>query len=142
MREGHARNRAIHERLGLPLLETGGIVVAWSDADLAALPGILARAHANGVADARPLDPDEVRARAPATRVASSRPSPPPPPAHSPSTRARGRFVVLGKTAHCLASAIILPVPNERTKGVVICRIAYGNLLVGPPPRNRATARR
>lgn len=202
MREGHARYRAIHERLGLPLLETGAIVVAWSDADLAALPGILARAHANGVTDARPLDPDAIRAREPhlaadarggvlvpgesvidawsaplayarqalahggevlcGTKVvggtldaggwtlatsngplraravvncagnqgdiveAIARPSP-----FAIHPR-KGQFVVLDKTAHRLASAIILPVPNERTKGVVICRTAYGNLLVGP----------
>src|SRR5262249_20247851 len=31
-----------------------------------------------------------------------------------------------------LAQAIILPVPTERTKGIVICRTAFGNLLVGP----------
>ena len=44
----------------------------------------------------------------------------------------KGQFVVMDKTAARLASAIILPVPNERTKGVVICRTAFGNLLVGP----------
>src|SRR3546814_20049056 len=28
--------------------------------------------------------------------------------------------------------SIILPVPSATTKGVVLCRTAYGNLLVGP----------
>jgi glycerol-3-phosphate dehydrogenase len=44
----------------------------------------------------------------------------------------KGQFLVMDKTAYRLARAIILPVPNERTKGVVISRTAYGNLLIGP----------
>lgn len=202
MREGYDRYRAIHDRLGLPLLETGAIVVAWTDADLAALPGIVDRAHANGVMDVRQIDAAEVREREPhlapdlrggvlvpgeavidawsaplayalqgiahggtvlrGTEVtggaqdgqgwtlttsggalraglvvncaglqgdiveAIARPSP-------FSIRPRkGQFVVLDKTAYRLLRHIILPVPNERTKGVVLTRTAFGNLLVGP----------
>lgn len=44
----------------------------------------------------------------------------------------KGQFVVLDKTASRLLNAILLPVPNERTKGVVVTRTAFGNLLVGP----------
>lgn len=44
----------------------------------------------------------------------------------------KGQFVVFDKSAYALASHILLPVPNERTKGVVVCRTAWGNLLVGP----------
>ncbi|MCQ4159901.1 NAD(P)/FAD-dependent oxidoreductase [Roseomonas sp. GC11] len=203
MRQGHAAYRALHARLGLPLLETGAIVVAWTEADLAALPGIVARAHANGVADVRLLSAPEVRQREPhlapdllggvlvpgeavidpwsaplayarqglahggtllrETRVtagrqaedgswqletsagplrarvvvncagnqgdiveAIARPSP------FEIRPRKGQFVVLDKTAFALARSIILPVPNERTKGVVISRTAFGNLLVGP----------
>lgn len=202
MREGYARYRAIHAKLGLPLLQTTAIVVAWTEADLAALPGIVARAHANGVDDVRQITADEVRAREPhlapdllggvlvpgeavidawsaplayahqalahggtllrGTAVtggtrdgtgwllqtsagplragvvvncagnqgdiveAIARPSP------FEIRPRKGQFVVLDKTAHALAHAIILPVPNERTKGVVISRTAFGNLLVGP----------
>ncbi|MBC9206185.1 NAD(P)/FAD-dependent oxidoreductase [Roseomonas aerophila] len=202
MREGHARYQALHQGLGLPLLRTGAIVVAWSPADLAALPGIVARAHDNGVLDVRQISAEDVRTREPHladdllggvlvpgeavidawsaplayarqglamggtflpnTRVtggsqaeagwtlqtsqgplsasvvvncagnqgdaveAIARPSP------FEIRPRKGQFVVLDKTAYPLASAIILPVPNERTKGVVICRTAYGNLLVGP----------
>ncbi len=202
MREGYARYRAIHRQLGLPLLETGAIVVAWSPSDLAALPGIVARAHANGVTDVSRITAEEVRAREPhlapdlhggvlvpgeavidawsaplayagqaldnggvllrETRVtggtldsrgwvlstsrgplrsrvvvncagnqgdiveAIARPSP------FEIRPRKGQFVVLDKTAYGLARAIILPVPNERTKGVVISRTAFGNLLVGP----------
>jgi glycerol-3-phosphate dehydrogenase len=44
----------------------------------------------------------------------------------------KGQFVVFDKAAHSLISSIVLPVPTERTKGVLVARTAYGNLLVGP----------
>lgn len=44
----------------------------------------------------------------------------------------KGQFVVFDKTAANLAKPIILPVPTEITKGIVITRTAFGNLLVGP----------
>ena len=44
----------------------------------------------------------------------------------------KGQFVVFDKAAAALASSIILPVPSATTKGVVICRTIFGNLMVGP----------
>lgn len=44
----------------------------------------------------------------------------------------KGQFVVFDKAASALLSCILLPVPNERTKGVVITPTVFGNLLVGP----------
>ncbi len=44
----------------------------------------------------------------------------------------KGQFVVFDKAASELVSAIILPVPTATTKGVVICRTIFGNVLVGP----------
>lgn len=44
----------------------------------------------------------------------------------------KGQFVVFDKPAATLLRAIVLPVPSERTKGVVLARTAFGNLLVGP----------
>lgn len=44
----------------------------------------------------------------------------------------KGQFIVYDKPAANLATHILLPVPNEVTKGIVVCRTAYGNLLVGP----------
>lgn len=44
----------------------------------------------------------------------------------------RGQFVVFDKQAAEFVSAIILPVPTERTKGVVLFRTAFGNLAIGP----------
>ena len=48
------------------------------------------------------------------------------------------------KAAATLLRTIILPVPSERTKGVVLARTVFGNLLVGPTAeeqddRERAT---
>lgn len=44
----------------------------------------------------------------------------------------KGQFVVFDKTAARLARRILLPVPSKTTKGIVVCRTAFGNLLVGP----------
>lgn len=44
----------------------------------------------------------------------------------------KGQFVVFDKPASKLVRAIILPVPTERTKGVVLFRTAFGNLAIGP----------
>ena len=44
----------------------------------------------------------------------------------------KGQFVVYDKAASALLKAIILPVPAERTKGVVLTRTVFGNLLLGP----------
>lgn len=44
----------------------------------------------------------------------------------------KGQFVVFDKVASGLLNTILLPVPNERTKGVVLVRTIFGNLLVGP----------
>jgi glycerol-3-phosphate dehydrogenase len=40
--------------------------------------------------------------------------------------------VVFDKPAAQLIKSIILPVPTERTKGIVICRTVFGNVIVGP----------
>jgi glycerol-3-phosphate dehydrogenase len=44
----------------------------------------------------------------------------------------KGQFVVYDKPAHDLVTAIILKVPTERTKGVLLTRTVFGNLLLGP----------
>lgn len=47
-------------------------------------------------------------------------------------TPRKGQFVVFDKAARDLVRAIILPVPTERTKGIVVFRTVFGNLAVGP----------
>jgi glycerol-3-phosphate dehydrogenase len=44
----------------------------------------------------------------------------------------KGQFVVFDKPASRLLHSILLPVPSERTKGIVLTRTVFGNLLVGP----------
>lgn len=44
----------------------------------------------------------------------------------------KGQFVLYDKNAAKLARHILLPVPTEKTKGIVVCRTIWGNLLVGP----------
>jgi glycerol-3-phosphate dehydrogenase len=44
----------------------------------------------------------------------------------------KGQFVVFDKAAARLLGTTVLAVPAERTKGVVLCRTVWGNLLVGP----------
>ncbi|MDQ1182988.1 NAD(P)/FAD-dependent oxidoreductase [Agrobacterium larrymoorei] len=56
----------------------------------------------------------------------------------------KGQFVVLDKAARRHVPRIILPVPTEITKGVVVCPTAFGNVLIGPTAeeqddRERAT---
>lgn len=202
IREGAARYGEIHARLGLPLQRMGAIVAAWNEAEAAAVDGIVARAHANGVPDVRAIGREEVLAREPALAPAalagvlvpgeaiidpwsaplayvlqglanggtvlrgaevtggtysggqwrletSAQPigarivvncagnhgdlveaiARPPPFRIRPR---KGQFVVFDKSAYGLARSIILPVPTERTKGVVVTRTVFGNLLVGP----------
>ncbi len=56
----------------------------------------------------------------------------------------KGQFVVFDKAASRHVPRIILPVPSETTKGIVLCPTAFGNVLVGPTAeeqedRTRAT---
>jgi glycerol-3-phosphate dehydrogenase len=44
----------------------------------------------------------------------------------------KGQFVVFDKAEADVTRAIVLPVPSERTKGVLIAPTAFGNILVGP----------
>ena len=44
----------------------------------------------------------------------------------------KGQFVVFDKPASKFLRAIVLPVPTERTKGVVLFRTIFGNLAIGP----------
>jgi len=44
----------------------------------------------------------------------------------------KGQFVVFDMAASKLLSSVILPVPTERTKGIVIFPTIFGNIAVGP----------
>ena len=201
MQQGYREYLGIREKLNLPLVKSGAVVVAWNEEELAKLDGILAKAHDNNVTDTARVDRDALRRLEPllspkalgAVHVpgehiidpwsaplayvhqgiahggivlrdckvesgrfdgiwhlhtaqgvvtadlvinaagnqgdiieAINRPAP------FKITPRKGQFVVFDKSAARLLKAIILPVPTERTKGIVICRTAFGNVLVGP----------
>jgi glycerol-3-phosphate dehydrogenase len=44
----------------------------------------------------------------------------------------RGELIVFDKLARSLVGHILLPVPTEKTKGVLVAPTVYGNLLLGP----------
>ncbi len=202
MQAGYEEYLDIRQKLNLPLLETGGLVVAWSEDELAALDGIVEKAHANNVLEVKRLTQTELRVREPqiskqalgAVLVPGEHVIDPwsaplayaqqaiahgavimrnaevtgveevnnewriaikaggvlagniinaaglfgdhvEALAHKPSFTIKprkGQFVVFDKPAAKLARSIILPVPSERTKGVVLFRTIFGNLAIGP----------
>jgi glycerol-3-phosphate dehydrogenase len=201
MREGYRLYHEVKERLGLPVLATSALVVAWSAEELARLPQIVARARCNAV-EVREIGQEELRAREPhlasdalgAVLVPGEQVIDPwsAPLAHALQALAngasilrgcelrggarrgdlwtlattkgpvrarvvvncaglfadlveaiarpapfricprKGQFVVLDKPAAALVGAILLPVPTEHSKGVLLARTVFGNLLVGP----------
>jgi len=202
VRAGYAEYMEIHRHLNLPLLETGGLLVAWNDAEAARLPAILAEARRNGLTDVYAVDAAELRRREPhlgpdalaAVVIPGEHIIDPWSPslsyvlqgiAHGGEVRRRcavtggdrtpagwrlatsggpveaavvvnaagnygdlveaiarpspfrirprkGQFVVFDKPAARLIRSSILPVPTERTKGVMVVRTAFGNVIVGP----------
>ncbi len=64
VRRGYALYREVRDRLGLPLIETGAFVIAWSDEEAGRLPAVAAKAAANGVA-VEMVDAAALRARSP-----------------------------------------------------------------------------
>ena len=202
MQAGYREYMEIRERLNLPLIESGALVVAWDEEQLAKLAEIVEKAHRNGVPDVTQIDRNTLRKREPflsaralgAVHVPGEHIIDPwsAPLAYAHQglahggrilrrcrvtggiyedrrwtletsqgpieagvvinaagnhgdtveainrecpftiTPRKGQFVVFDKPASKLLHAIILPVPTERTKGVVVCRTAFGNLLVGP----------
>ena len=62
---GYREYLEIRESLGLPLLKTGALVLAWDDEQLARLDGLIAKAHQNGVEDVARLTPRQILEREP-----------------------------------------------------------------------------
>jgi glycerol-3-phosphate dehydrogenase len=57
---GHALLTAYARRVGIPLKRTGALLVAWSEAERAEFPKIIARAHANGYTAIREVETGEL----------------------------------------------------------------------------------
>jgi glycerol-3-phosphate dehydrogenase len=203
IREGYALYHEVRDRLGLPLVRAGAMVLAWTEEEVAGLPALMDQAVANGVTDIHPLTAAEARGLEPELsdrvragfRVPGEHLVDPWSAAHGYLLQAlangavlmrqaevlagrrsgdtwhlattagavsadvvvnaaglwgdevdrrvtgeswftikprKGQFVVYDKTAAALAGHILLPVPTKITKGIVVCRTAFGNLLVGP----------
>ncbi|WP_319529928.1 NAD(P)/FAD-dependent oxidoreductase [uncultured Cohaesibacter sp.] len=218
VKAGHAEYQVLAKELGLPILKSGALVLAWDETQLETLPGLVEKAHKNGVPDVRMLSREEILAREPhlsdhllgGFEVPREYLIDPWTSAHaylhqavlngaelftdtevlegtfsdgiwhletnsSPIKAAqvincaglygdivderligtkrftitprKGQFVVFDKIASDLVKAILLPVPTKKTKGIVICRTIFGNLLVGPtaedqPSRTDASTNR
>lgn len=203
MQEGYREYLDIHQKMNLPVLKTGAMVVAWNEADRDKLNGIVQQAHDNGVADVELIDQARVRnleahladhALAAVEVPGEFLIDPWSAPLgyllqaimHGAEAQfncevtdgsfdgetwtlstskgdlrcttvvncaglfgdkleeqllgeasfsihpRKGQFVVFDKAASRYLTNIVLPVPNERTKGIVITRTVYGNVLVGP----------
>lgn len=202
MQRGYKEYLSINKLLNLPILKTGAYVVAWTEEQLAALSGIVEKAHKNGVLNVREISVEQLYKYEPnlgkgalgavsvpdeyvidpwssplayitqavehgakykfhcevnsgqfndntwtlstsqgqfKSRVVINcagingdivenicRPSP-----FTIKPR-KGQFLVFDKPAAKQIDAIILPVPTSITKGVLICKTIFGNLLVGP----------
>lgn len=200
---GYLEYLDIAERLSLPVLKCGAMVLAWDEEQLSQLPALIEKAHCNGVADVTMLTREQIMQREPklAPHLCGGFEVPgeslidPWASAHMYILQAlanraelvrgaevvegefaqgvwtlrttagefcachvincaglygdavdqrlmgrrdftvtprKGQFVVFDKPASELVSSIILPVPTKTTKGVVICRTIFGNVLVGP----------
>lgn len=203
IRAGRDEYLAIYERLGLSLLETGALVIAWEQQEAARLTSIREQAQRNGVVDVALVEQNDLRRLEPmlsekalmALRVPGEHVIDPwsaplaylmqavehgaemrrdtallsgsfdgrqwrlettggpiiagtavncaglygdrveamlMGDAHFEVKPRKGQFVVFDKAASRLVSHILLPVPSERSKGIVVTRTAFGNLLVGP----------
>lgn len=206
---GYDEYLAVHERLGLPLIRSGALVLAWSEDEEARLPDLMEQARQNGVDDLELLSAGALARMeehlSPAVRAGFTVPrefiiDPWSAPyayllqalangaelkrdcvlkgghfngsAWRLETSAgdvhastvinaaglygdlvdemlcghrdfhirprKGQFVVYDKAAAALTKNILLPVPGKTTKGVIVCRTAFGNLLVGPTAEEQA----
>jgi glycerol-3-phosphate dehydrogenase len=202
IKEGYKEYLQIHEKLNLPLVKSSALMIAWTNEQLQALPGIVEKAHANGVTDVTQISLDKLRLQEPHLSPAAkgavhvpgesyidpwstplayvhqalangakvntlcevqdgefsndqwelktpkgtfksrtvincagnfgdsvesiNRPSP------FQIIPRKGQFLIYDKPAADLFNSIILPVPSKRTKGVLVFRSVFGNVLVGP----------
>ena len=62
---GYAEYHKVAETLGLPVLRSGAMVLAWDEEQLSRLPSLVEKAHANGVQDVAMLTREQILAREP-----------------------------------------------------------------------------
>ena len=202
MKAGYNEYLDISGKMNLPTLKCGALVVAWDEAQLVGLDGIVEKAHQNGINDVNLIDRQTLRSKEPGLSNGALAAVEVPrefvvdpwsaPLAyltqavragaeyrfnaevtdgtfdgsnwslstdrevftgklvinctgtkgdyvericHEPEFEIRprkGQFLVYDKSAASLINAIILPVPSPTTKGVVLTKTIFGNLLLGP----------
>lgn len=203
IKAGYKELLEIKDRLALPVMKTGAVVIAWNDDQADRLPSLMDQARENGITDAVRLDRQEILSREPelseslvsgflipgefvldpwttpisymmqalangATLIRGARVENGDFDGSTWQIHAgeqkiaartaincaglygdvvdevmigrsafqirprKGQFLVFDKTASGKIGSIILPVPSEKTKGVVVCPTSYGNILVGP----------
>ncbi len=202
MKAGYNEYLDISGKMNLPTMKCGALVVAWDEAQLAELDGIVEKAHQNGINDVSLIDRQTLRSKEPGLSNGALAAVEVPrefvvdpwsaPLAyltqavragaeyrfnaevtggtfdgtnwhlstdrevltcklvinctgtkgdyiericHEPEFEIRprkGQFLVYDKSAASLINAIILPVPSPTTKGVVLTKTIFGNLLLGP----------
>ena len=202
MQAGYKEYLSIHNKMNLPLLKTGALLVAWNEQQLNQLPDIVEKAHQNGIDDVRQIDLKTLNEREPclsnhslgAVEISQEfiiDPWSAPLAYLTQATKSgaeylfncevksgefdgkfwhlktnkdtykakivincsgnngdviesicetpkfkikprKGQFIVFDKSAYNLINSIILPVPTATTKGVVITKTVFGNLLLGP----------
>jgi glycerol-3-phosphate dehydrogenase len=188
--------------VGIPTVDLGALMIAWTPEQREALIGVEAKARENGYANTRPVDLEELYAREPnigsgaegaleipdegivcpftttlayateavtagcelilnaaVTGVRSSDGGHEIDTARGPVraqylvnaaglrsdevdamlghsdfqvTPRRGELIVFDKLARGLLNHVLLPVPTEKTKGVLVSPTIYGNVLLGP----------
>jgi glycerol-3-phosphate dehydrogenase len=202
MQSGYQEFIKIKDKMNLPLLKTGALVVAWSQDQYDNLPGIVEKAHKNGVSNVSIISKNELYQKEPnLAKGALAAVCVPDESVIDPWTTPlayltqavmhggqyqfncevqsgdltdniwhlatnqgkfkaklvincagingdivesichpspftikprKGQFVVLDKVAAEQINAIILPVPTAITKGVLLSKTIFGNLLLGP----------
>lgn len=203
IRAGYQDYLEIHGRMNLPLDRCGALVLAWDEAQQAALPAQIEQAQRNGITDIQPMDATALLRAEPGLdpsvragfRIPGESLIDPWSAAHAYLYQAishgadlrcraeviaasrqgdhwrldsragtfqaglvinaaglwgdhvqplltgetffqirprKGQFILYDKPAAALARHILLPVPTAVTKGIVVCRTVFGNLLVGP----------
>lgn len=202
MRAGYREFFELKDKLPLPVLQSGAFVVAWTEEQLAALPGIVGQAHRNGVMDVAQVEAGVLYRHEPALGAGALGAVQVPGESiidawtaplayflqglkhggahrfrcevrgasfdgsawslqstrgeirarlvincaglqgdivdgfwHEPGFQIKprkGQFLIFDKPASKLLNAIILPVPTPTTKGVLLTRTIFGNLLLGP----------
>jgi glycerol-3-phosphate dehydrogenase len=113
---GYMRQALMH---GATLLTDAEVIAATREDECWTLASRAATFAARLVVNAGGLFGDRIEALAGRTSEFAVRPR-------------KGQFIVFDKSAHDLIDAIILRVPTERTKGILLTRTAFGNLLLGP----------